>query len=273
MKYNEDEIWQVALEMFKLKEWINIKTKKKDLTCSECKKRYEDLGEKVAMMTIHNRPNVHLCNSCGRKYIELGAVDINKEREDNRLKKERLIKEISSMKQVRNIKDKTIKELEEIYPKIKKEHEDEIDRQQKIKESQPTEKEWEIEQWLIDQYNVIQDKKYLTSEFKIEEYFKDTGRNYLECGQGYYEDEANLLVKIGSKFFSVDIIGEVGSSKQDRGDRLYWIENIESVSYKEIDKPIKKPEEWVNFNIKISTDNKNLLEKYLKRKQIEFKLN
>jgi len=104
------------------------------------------------------------------------------------------------MKVIRDIEDRTVEELEEILPKIKEDYNRECDKQQKIKESQPTEEEWEIEKWLIDQYDVVQDKRYLTSEFEIEEYFKDSGYDYLDCGQGYYEDETTVLVKIGSKF-------------------------------------------------------------------------
>jgi len=148
----------------------------------------------------------------------------------------------------------------------------EVNQQRKIKNSQPKEEDWEIEPYLVDQYDVFQDKKWLISEFQIEEYFSSGDYDYFDCGQGYYEDEVILLVKIGKRFFDVTIYAEIGSAKQDVGDRLYWVDSVEKVEYTEVDKPVKKEKVWVDYSIKISDENKILLEKYLKRKGIEFRL-
>lgn len=78
MKYSKDEINQVKLEMMGLKGWLGVRRMEKDQKCPECKRKYKEIGEKIALMTLHGKPNTHLCNDCGRKYIEMGAVDINK---------------------------------------------------------------------------------------------------------------------------------------------------------------------------------------------------
>lgn len=96
-----------------------------------------------------------------------------------------------------------------------------------------------MEQYLKDQYNV-REISYLESEEDIVSYFMEDPYDYFDCGQGYYEDEVNIIVKIKDKFYNVKITAAIGSSKQDRGDRLYFVENAESVEYSEIEKPVDK---------------------------------
>lgn len=98
-----------------------------------------------------------------------------------------------------------------------------------------------MEKYLTEEYNVFEDKEYLTSEDEIEDYFKDNGSNWLDCGQGYYEDKTDLICKVGNKFYIVDISAEVIGEKQDVGDKLYFVDYISSVEYEEIEKP--KPKE------------------------------
>ena len=271
MKYFKEEIWQVQTEMFDLNSWIRDKTKKKDLKCPECKRLYEEIGEKVALMTLHEKPNTHLCNDCGRKYIEVGAIDISKQRSDNKIKKEALIKEILSMKQFSNIKEISLKELEEMLPDIREIHNKEVERQRLIKESQPSKEDWEIEQYLIDQYDVYQDEEYLTSEYQIKENFSEYVSDYFDCGQGYYEDEAVIIVKIGKRFFEVTIKAEIGNSWQAQGDKLYFVEKVESVKYIEIDKPKKKEKVFYEYSIEMKEKEKVLLDEYMNKNKIKFK--
>jgi len=79
--------------------------------------------------------------------------------------------------------------------------------------------------------SIIEDTKYLKSVDDIEEYFKDCGHEYFDCGQGYFQDEASEFVKIGSDYFLVTMKADIEGTKQDRGDRLYFVENIRSVTY------------------------------------------
>lgn len=127
-----------------------------------------------------------------------------------------------------------------------------------------------MEQYLIDQYNVFEDEKWLTDAAEIEKYFEDLGREYLDCGQGYYQDEADVICKIGDKFYEVNIVAEIGSAKQDRGDRLYWVESIDKVTYEEIEKPLPKESETVSYSLRLTKDQRKGLENYLNDNRIEF---
>jgi len=84
----------------------------------------------------------------------------------------------------------------------------------------------------------IVENKWITQPHDIAAYFMDMGNDYLPCGQGYYTDEASVAVKIDEDYFIVQIQGEQCSSKQDRGDRLYWIEEITSVTFKPTTKKV-----------------------------------
>ena len=127
-----------------------------------------------------------------------------------------------------------------------------------------------MEQYLINEYNVFEDEDYLTNENQIEEYFKDNGRDWLDCGQGYAQNEAEIICKIGEKFYNVSIEAEIGSSKQDYGDRLYYIDYISYVKYEEIDKPLPKEKKRVKYELLLTKGQKKLLEDYMKEMHIEF---
>ena len=79
---------------------------------------------------------------------------------------------------------------------------------------------------LKKQYQIIEDSRFLCEESDIVPYFED---NYdiFDCGQGYYQD----------------------SAKQDRGDRLYWVDELDSVVYTKIDTPTLKESTVVSMKI------------------------
>src|SRR5690625_6296404 len=93
-----------------------------------------------------------------------------------------------------------------------------------------------MEKYLIEQYGVIEDEGYLKEESDIEDYFEDYARENMDCGQGYFQDEAEFICKIGDKFYEVYVSAEIESAKQDIGDRLYWIGGFNEISYREIEK-------------------------------------
>lgn len=128
-----------------------------------------------------------------------------------------------------------------------------------------------MEQYLIEQYDVYEDKNWLTSEDEIIDTFMDIGQEFLECGQGYYQDEKSTICKIGDKFYQVDIYAEIMSAKQDVGDRLYWVERIEEVEYKEINKPQPKDIEKVTYYLELTESQKTGLEEFMKENHIKFK--
>jgi hypothetical protein len=122
-----------------------------------------------------------------------------------------------------------------------------------------------MEDYLKIDYNVIEFDG-LTSADDIVPYFEDMGHELLDCGQGYFQDEAIELVKIGDKFFEVTIIAEVYGDKQDRGDRLYYVDHIKSVTYKEIPKPEPKKILTVGLEFSANRDIIDQLEAWLKDK-------
>lgn len=127
-----------------------------------------------------------------------------------------------------------------------------------------------MEKYLKDEYNVFEDEKYLTKEEQIEDYFKDCGQEWLDCGQGYYQDEATILCKIGDKFFKVEIKAEIMSSKQEFGERLYWVDDIKYVNYKEIPKPIPKEKIECIYKLAITKEQKKALENSMNNLKISF---
>lgn len=126
-----------------------------------------------------------------------------------------------------------------------------------------------MDSYLIEEYGVIEDKRGLTKESDIEDYFEDNGRDYFDCGQGYYMEETSVICKIGEKFYEVEIEAEIGSSKQDIGDRLYWVERISNVEYEEISKPTPKRKELYQYNVLLTEEQRLKLEVFLKENHIE----
>lgn len=93
------------------------------------------------------------------------------------------------------------------------------------------------EQLILD-YNIQIDICNDPSEFDA--YFRDCGFEYFQCGQGYYEDQATVIVQLGNEFYKVVINAIIGSQKVEFGDRLYWIEDIDTVEWEQISAPALK---------------------------------
>lgn len=126
------------------------------------------------------------------------------------------------------------------------------------------------EKYLFEEYDLFEDKNWLTKREDIVEYFEENGADFLDCGQGYSQDETSILCKVGDKFYIVDIEAEIGSQKQDRGDRLYWVEDIESVSYEEVDKPLPKDRVNVFYNLSLTKAQKERLESFMDNASIDY---
>jgi hypothetical protein len=126
-----------------------------------------------------------------------------------------------------------------------------------------------MEKYLKEEYNVYE-SEYLTKEEEIEEYFENNGSDFFECGQGFYQDEAEFICKVGDKFYNVEIRAEVLSEKQNVGDRLYWVDNITSVEYEEIPKPQPKERINVTYTLELTRDQKIALEHFFKKNNIDY---
>jgi len=279
MKFKKEDIWQVKRNMFKGKDWLSKKTKKKDLKCSNCNTPFTN-ESKIALMSFNDlSKNTHLCDVCAKAYIELGAIDINEIEKKNIQEKKELLKQIKDNYILMDYSNQEIKRLLKgfsTYKKVElqvelKETEKETARYLQLKAIDP--RTWSIlEDYLIEQYSVIEDKYSLKSTDQIENYFTDVGPDYFECGQGFYNLKQEVIVHIANKFYLVTIHADIGSSKQNVGDRLYWVDCISKVEYKEIDKPKKKLKEKKNYQIKLTEIEQKKLEAYLLDLKIEFKL-
>ncbi len=130
--------------------------------------------------------------------------------------------------------------------------------------------QWEIDETLVKQYNIFYDKKYLKHESQIEEYFTDNGSEYFELGQGIYYDEVNMMVFVAGKYYNVKILADIGAQYCEHGDKVYYVDEIGSVSYKEIPKPELKEIKTMNFKVDITKDEQKAIEAFLEKKGINY---
>ena len=73
------------------------------------------------------------------------------------------------------------------------------------------------------------------TEDGIVDYYKDMGKEYFDCGEGYYEDASTIYIELDSgKIYEVNMEAECGGNKTDYGDRIYFVDEITSVTFKEV---------------------------------------
>ncbi len=272
-------VYGARTDMLDLEGWLKVRTKKKDSKCSDCKTPYIEIGERISLVQIPGEVNRHTCKKCALKHIAKGAIDFTKQLEETKMSKQELIDKIMAVpghcyalthnrhySKYYDLTLKDIPELEEVLTEVleMKAKQDTIDEDIAKYIDTPT------EPYLKKEYDVYENKNYLKSPLQIVEYFKDCGADHFDCGQGYVQTEADLLVKIGDKFYEVHMEAETGSSKQDRGDRLYWVEGITDVTYKEVPKPLPKAREDKVYNLKqLSAEDIKAIDSLLTSRGIE----
>jgi hypothetical protein len=261
----ENAVW---LEFTTLDSWLRVRTKKKDLKCSKCKGVYITIGKPIALMTEDIKVgNLHICDDCGRKYIEKGYLDVKRKRDMALNERQQLVDKIIESKvggwtldgRWNSLKDKDMDQLKKIWSNIEKV----LEEQRLIEEDKLNYVPTSTEEYLVKEYGVYEHAD-LKSPLQFEEWFKEEYYDHFDCGQGYAQEKAVLLVKVGNKFYFVTLTAEIGSAKQDRGDRLYWVEKLSSVSYEETAKP--QPKERIEYKLELSLtpDQKNALESFIK---------
>ena len=73
------------------------------------------------------------------------------------------------------------------------------------------------------------------TEDGIVDYYKDCGKEYFDCGEGYYEDATTIYVELDSgKIYEVNMEANCEGNKTDWGDRIYFVDEITSVTFKEV---------------------------------------
>jgi hypothetical protein len=127
-----------------------------------------------------------------------------------------------------------------------------------------------MEQYLIDDYGVIESEQYLQRVEDIEPYFENCSEGMFDCGRGYYQDEIYRFVKIGDKFYNVRITAVIYNHKQDRGAELYYVNSIADVTYNEIDKPLPILKKLINLEVAISDSRLAELKEWLDTHGVEY---
>ena len=93
----------------------------------------------------------------------------------------------------------------------------------------------------------------------IIDYYKDFGKEYFDCGEGYYEDASTIYIELDSgKIYEVNMEANCEGNKTDYGERIYFVDEITSVTFKEVD------ELWViNQQLKqLDYEKKEVAEKF-----------
>ena len=69
----------------------------------------------------------------------------------------------------------------------------------------------------------------------IGDYYKDFGKEYFDCGEGYYENTTTIYIELDSgKIYEVNMEAECEGNKTDYGERIYFVDKITSVTFKEV---------------------------------------
>lgn len=129
-----------------------------------------------------------------------------------------------------------------------------------------------MEQYLKDDYDVIDLMGEIIDPAEIVSYFEDCGEEYFDCGQGYYQDEAVVLVRVNYNYYEVCVEALVLGDKQDRGDKLYYVEEITSVKYKQIPMPLPKEQLKVTFEVTASAEKIRSLTHFIEEHNVLYKI-
>lgn len=277
-KINFKNVKSVKIDMFSKESWLKIRKKKSDKRCSNCGISFLEVEEsKLDVCSIPNSTIKVICRSCAKRMIEAGAKDIRAEEEKRKENKEKMIVRILELnnRYVRNgsnnqfwnynLETLSDEELEQVYEDEEEKEKKKLELKEAIeKDFVPT----ETEEYLKKEYKVYEDE-YLKHELQINDFFTEIGREFLKCGQGFAEDEKTIIVKIGNKFYRVTIHAEICSSKQNVGDRLYWVERIKKIVWAEIEKPQPKERKKYAFTGLLTNSQYREMEEHFKKLELD----
>jgi len=271
------DIQSVFINRVSVESWLRYNKKKADQSCNQCKTPYQ-LGNSIAYLRGQNKKGHSItkftCADCAKLYIEAGAEDTGAIITANQNKKQALIDAIETLGYYRGWTARTYPlakmNVEELNERLsldtaKKTEED------RISTISFTPEELEFEPYLKEDYGVIQEK-WLVDPEQFRDYLSDEIGELLECGQGYSQNEGSVIIKLGLQFYQVDFTAEINSSKQDRGDRLYWVEDLDTVSWKEIDKPEPKAKGIRQYEFFMNNDEHERLVNLLDKHKFEYSL-
>lgn len=250
------------------------KSKPAEMKCKNCGINLESLTTNPALVFVTGELNKTVCEECANKFInEYSKRDLEKEKLTMKSEKELMIQQIRDLGNYNEnsyfnrekLEDKKIEDLHKIYDEYKAKK----DKKDRIDAIVISEEDFKIDQYLIDDYDVYQ-SKYLKCEEQIEEYFKSNGKDFLEADQDGAESETTLIVKIGKKYYEVDIEAEIGRECCDNCADVYFIDEISKVTWKEIDKPLPKDKIKFTYSFELNKDHKNFLDNFLRENNFKF---
>ena len=198
LKFDTNLVRQVRIGMIPKKNWLGVRTKSEDSECENCKRPYAELDTDIALMVIVGSTNKHVCEECGRAYIEAGAEDVQAEIKADEVIKDDLRREIHEIGIHEPAKDESIESLTAILEKSKA----------GLLKKQETEESMKKYDQSLDKYElemlVILDSEDKLSESDIS-YLLDFEKVDVEEGEEHrWSRDIFSVIKVGDRFFSVD---------------------------------------------------------------------
>jgi hypothetical protein len=218
------------------------------------------------VMQKNKGKNLAICQECCQVIIDAGVEDLHTVYQVKQKIKQEMIDFIKQHEPYKRTADLDIENLQLIVDKINARHELEALIEADITANYV---ETPTEQYLKDDYDVYECAG-MQSHLEIPGYFKDCGQQFFDCGQGYYEEEADVLVKIGNKFYEVHIEAETDSQRMDVGDRVYWIDKITDVTYEEVEKPKPLLVKEYSYDFNLTLEEKERLEALLEKHNFKY---
>lgn len=114
------KVKQVKLTFLPIETWFKVRKKEVESKCENCGKPHKD-DKYIALATIEKRVNAHICQNCGKFFIEQGAVDIDKAQSDYK-KETKILKEKAKQLNIYGIDSMDNEQLKEAIEKREKEN-------------------------------------------------------------------------------------------------------------------------------------------------------
>jgi hypothetical protein len=131
-----------------------------------------------------------------------------------------------------------------------------------------------LEQLFID-YDLYEDKRYLTSENDINPFFKDIGWDiwHEESDNDSWIQNIDVYGKIGNDFYKIHLEFYVGRETGGMSDKDYRVlDEVHVSSWKKIE-PLKPKERWAyTIEAGLTEGQKRYLENYFEKNQIKFEI-
>jgi len=230
--------------------------------CDGCGVQINDIA---GMIIQKQGRNLCVCPICCGSISDAGIEDLYLKHQSIEKQKTELVDFIKINRPYQKIFPNTIEELKKQVDIIN----DELQKQKMIDDDiNQNFVETPMEQYLIDDYDVYETTN-IKSHLQIEKYFKQNARDMFDCGQGYYEDQIYVVLKIGDKFYEVHIEAEVLNNRMDYGDDVYFVERIEKVEYREIEKPEPLGRVIYKCEMNLNMKQKDLFLEFIKTKNID----